>query len=288
MGTFDGVHRGHQALLARSRERAAVLGGEVVAVAFDRPPRFFFHAPTSPSLLTTPDEKERLLRQFGADRVETLRFGAALARMPADDFLTKYIRGRWNAREMVVGFNFFFGRDRSGNAAFLEREGPRHGLRVHRVPALTDGRGAVSSGIIRECVARGDARAAHRLLGHPYLLIARVKRGRGLGRRLGFPTANLDVPSEKILPPGAHAVNVWVPTGVRRGGLMNIGTRPTVGGRRRSAEVHVLDYSGELPGRTLIVEWVGPLRAEKKFSSQSALRAQLVRDEARARSQFFS
>jgi riboflavin kinase/FMN adenylyltransferase len=288
LGTFDGVHRGHRALLARARKRADALNGDVLAVAFERPPRLYFRPDLDVPALTTPEEKEEWLRRYGADRVESPRFGPAFARLTAREFLDDCVRRRWKAREVVVGFNFFFGRGREGTPAYLKKEGPRRGLRVHAVPALVERGRAVSSGRIRERLAAGDLAAAHRGLGHPYTLIANVVKGRGLGRRLGYPTANLKVPAEKLLPPGVHAVRVDVPNGVRRGGILNVGTRPTVvRGRRRVAEVHILDYTGRLPGRRLRLEWVAFLRPEKRFASLAALRAQIDRDEARARRLLF-
>ncbi|HNA60555.1 MAG TPA: adenylyltransferase/cytidyltransferase family protein, partial [Elusimicrobiota bacterium] len=133
LGTFDGVHRGHQALLAQARRRARTLGGEVLAVAFDRPPRLFFHPEPPPALITTPEERAVLLRRFGADRVDRLAFGPSLARLTAADFLRKYVRGRWRARECVVGFNFAFGRGREGDFPTLQRLARRWNLRVHAV-----------------------------------------------------------------------------------------------------------------------------------------------------------
>jgi riboflavin kinase/FMN adenylyltransferase len=289
LGTFDGVHRGHQALLARARQRAHALKGEVLAVAFERPPRVFFRPDTVVPGLTTPTEKEEWLRRYGADRVEHLRFGPALARRSAREFLERDILRRWKAREVVVGFNFFFGRGREGHPGCLKKEGPPRGLRVHAVPALLDRGETVSSGRIRARLAVGDLAAAHRALGHPYTLVADVQRGRGLGRRLGYPTANLKVDREKLLPPGVYAVRVDVPNGVRRGGVLNVGTRPTVSKRGRPvAEVHILDYTGRLTGRRLRLEWVAFLRPEKRFASLAALRAQIARDEARARRLLFA
>lgn len=288
LGTFDGVHRGHQALLARARRRADALKGEVLAVAFERPPRLFFRPDTVVPALTTPTEKEEWLRRYGADRVENLRFGPALARRSAREFLEGDIRRRWKAREVVVGFNFFFGRGREGHPGYLKKEGPRRGLRVHAVPALLDRGEIVSSGRIRDRLAAGDLAAAHRALGHPYTLVADVRRGRGLGHRLGYPTANLKVDRDKLLPAGVYAVRVDVPNGVRRGGVLNVGTRPTVAKRGRPvAEVHILDYTGRLPGRRLRLEWVAFLRRERRFASLAALRAQIARDEARARRLLF-
>lgn len=288
LGTFDGVHRGHQTLLALARRRADALKGEVLAVAFERPPRVYFRPETPVPRLTSPVEKEEWLRRFGADRVEHLRFGPGLARMSAREFLASRVLRRWKARELVVGFNFFFGRGREGTPGFLKTEGARRGVRAHAVPALVEGGRPVSSGGIRERLAAGDLRSAHRWLGHAYTLVADVQRGRGVGRKMGFPTANLVVDGEKLLPPGVYAVWVDLPNGVRRGGVLNVGVRPTVERNGRStAEVHIFDYTGLLPGRRLRVEWVAFLRPEKRFSTLNALRRQIAVDAARARRLLF-
>lgn len=288
LGTFDGVHRGHQALLGLARRRADALKGEVLAAAFERPPRLYFRPETAVPRLTSPEEKEEWLRRFGADRVEHLRFGPGLARMSAREFLDARVIRLWKAREVVVGFNFCFGRGREGTPVFLKSEGARRGLRAHAVPALMERGRPVSSGGIRERLAAGDLRAAHRWLGHPYTLIGEVCRGRGQGRKWGFPTANLVADSEKLLPPGVYAVWVDLPNGVRRGGVLNIGVRPTVErGGNRTAEVHIFDYTGLLPGRRLRIEWVAFLRQEMRFSSVAALRRQIADDAARARRLLF-
>jgi len=286
LGTFDGVHRGHQALLARARRRARVLGGEVLAVAFDRPPRLFFHPEPPPALITTPEERAVLLRRFGADRVDRLAFGPALARMTAADFLRKYVRGRWRARECVVGFNFAFGRGREGDFPTLQRLARRWNLRVQAVGPVTHRGKIVSSGLIRGCLRAGQTAEAADLLGHAVAFSGRVVGGRGLGRRLGFPTANLRVSRDKILPSGVFSVGVTLPSGTRRGGMMNIGRRPTLGARGgATVEVHLFDFLGDLTGQSLSVECLAPLRGEKKFPSLAALVRQLRSDEGRARTQ---
>lgn len=288
LGTFDGVHRGHQSLLSLARRRADALKGHVLAVAFERPPRVYFRPEKKVPRLTSPLEKEEWLRHYGADRVEHVRFGPRWARMSAREFIDARVVRRWKAREVVVGFNFFFGRGREGTPAFLAAEAARRGVRAHAVPAVVEGARPVSSGGIRECLAAGDLRAAHRWLGHPYTVMAEVRRGRGLGRTLGFPTANLTVDREKLLPPGVYAVWVDLPNGVRRGGVLNVGVRPTVERNGRpTAEVHIFDYTGLLPGRRLRVEWVARLRSEKRFVSRNALRRQIATDAARARRLLF-
>lgn len=285
LGTFDGVHRGHQRLLAVARRRARAINGEVLAVAFERPPRLLFHPTSLPSLLTTPSEKEDLLRRYGADRVESLVFSKSLAQRTAEQFYKEFIAKRWRAAEIVVGFNFCFGKGREGSSRSLALRAKSDGLIVHGVGPVRDLKGVVSSGRIRPLVAEGRLEEAERLLGHAYSLEADVVRGRGIGRRLGFPTANLAVSEEKILPSGVFAVTAVLPTGVERNGLLNIGVRPTFhdGPPRRSVEVHLLDFSGNLVGRRLRLLFRKKLRDEKKFPSVQALVRQIRRDEHQLR-----
>ncbi|MBL0057718.1 MAG: riboflavin biosynthesis protein RibF [Elusimicrobia bacterium] len=285
LGTFDGVHRGHQRLLKLARQRARAVHGDVLAVAFERPPRHHFVPLQSPFLLTTPEEKTDLLLRFGADRVESLPFGARLASLSAGEFLQSFLLKKWHAQELVVGFNFRFGKDRQGDVRFLAREGRRWGLRLRSVGAVRDRSGVVSSGRIRTLILEGKLSDSKALLGHGLPLWGRVVRGRGVGRGIGFATANLSVGGEKIVPSGVFAVKAILPTGVERRGLLNVGFRPTFRGktRRRSVEVHLLDFSGDLTGRVLQVEIVRKLRDEKKFSSTQVLVRQIRRDESAVR-----
>ncbi|MBL8023226.1 MAG: riboflavin biosynthesis protein RibF [Elusimicrobia bacterium] len=285
LGTFDGLHLGHQRLLSLARRRARFLKGHVRAVAFNRPPRLFFSPVDSAYLLTTPREKEDLFFHYGVDQVETLSFSPKLAGLSADGFIEDYLIRRWGATEIVVGFNFCFGKGREGDVGFLSRRGKERGIRVHSVPPVKDRKGIVSSGRIRSLIKEGRLTEARHLLGHDYTLEAPVLSGRGMGRRLGFPTANLEVGEDKILPRGVFVVTAVLPTGVERRALLNVGVRPTFPEQNptRSVEVHLLDFSGDLRGRSLRIRFVKKLRDEKKFSSVKALVTQLLKDEAAAR-----
>lgn len=285
LGTFDGVHRGHQSLLSLARRRADRLGGEVLAVAFARPPRLFFSPLPAASLLTTPLEKEEWLLRFGADRVETMFFNKDLANLTEAQFIQKFLKKRWNAAEVVVGFNFCFGKGRTGTPKSLSLWGKTAGVRVHSMGPVRDSKDVISSGRIRPLVAAGSLREAQELLGHDYTLDALVVPGRGVGRRIGFPTANLKVSEEKIVPTGVFAVKIMLPTGVERKGLLNVGFRPTFRSHPslRSVEAHILDFSGDLSGRRLRLSFAKKLRDEKKFSSVQSLVRQIRSDESAAR-----
>lgn len=284
LGTFDGVHRGHQALLAKARSRADALGGDVAAVTFHRPPRLYFHPEPGPQILTTPDEKEALLRRYGVDKVLSLTFDRALSQVSAAEFMERYLRRRWKAREIVVGFNFTFGCGGAGDVAFLRREGRRRGIRCHAVAPQRAGGRLVSSGAVRGLIRWGKVAEAARLTGHPYLIAAPVVRGRGMGRTLGYPTANLAPSRDKILPLGVYAARVTLPSGTPRLGLLNVGWRPTVAKNLSlSTEVHILDFQGDLVGQTLRLELLAGLRGERRFPSLRALARQLAKDEKKAR-----
>lgn len=284
VGTFDGVHRGHQALLRHARKRADALGGRVSAAAFVRPPRVFFHPETEPYLITGPREREILLRRYGADDVWLLNFDASWASLSADRFLRDVVSKKWKTKEWVVGPRLGFGRHREGTLEFLRAHAPGLGIRVHSVPPARANKIPVSSGGIRRLLQGNLLEPAAAALGHPPLLVAPVGRGRGLGRRLGYPTANLIVDPDRLLPRGVFATRVTLPSGTPRGGLLNIGTRPTVSRQNRlSVEVHVLDFIGSLNGQILSVEILQRIRPEKKFPSREALVRQIRRDEKWAR-----
>lgn len=285
MGTFDGVHRGHQAVVRKAVSRARALGLRAVVMSFKAPPRLFFRPETGPVLLTLSGEKEPLLKTAGADAVLSLSFGKPLASLRAQAFLDRFVLGRWKAREVVVGYNFAFGKGREGTPSFLRMAGEKAGVKVHVVPPVTWRGAPVSSGRIRQALKEGDLSAANAALGYPYALTARVKRGDGRGRRLGFPTANLAFPAEKIVPPGVYAVRVVLPDGKTRGGMANVGVRPTLNAPdpRLTVEVHLFDFSGDLVGKTLRVSFLRKLRAERRFPSFDHLVKQLHADGRRAR-----
>jgi len=297
IGTFDGVHRGHQHILRRTVARARALHLTPVALTFHRPPRLhFFHEPL-PHLITLLPEKIQLLRHFGMQRVIPLRFSQTLANMSPERFFKGYVLDRLNARELVVGYNFGFGKNRSGDTRLLERLSKVHHIVVRVVSPRCARDVPISSGEIRAFLSAGRLREARRLLGYDYFIHGQVVRGRGLGRQFGFPTANLKIDSTKILPPGVYAVRCWI--GVRPGedmsgssyeGMCNIGTKPTVEKGRPhppvTVEVHLLRYRGDLTGSWMRVEFRRYLRPEKPFASVAELIEQLKRDKGEVRKIF--
>jgi riboflavin kinase / FMN adenylyltransferase len=292
MGTFDGVHRGHRVILRKAVALARRRGLRSVVVTFDRPPRLYFRPRPEPTLLTTPAEKAELLRALGVDEVRSLRFGPMIANMAPGRFFDVYFRKALRARAILVGYDFGFGKGRSGDTAFLARKGSESGIDVAVVSPVRFGGTVVSSGRIRDDVAAGNLARANARLGYRYCASGRVVRGLGLGRGLGYPTANVRYPRSKFVPPGVFAVRVTLPGGKVRPGMCNVGTRPTVSRRQGqsrflgegvSLEAHVFGHRGSLLGRTLTIEFVRRLRAERKFASLDALKARLARDARAAR-----
>jgi riboflavin kinase/FMN adenylyltransferase len=288
IGNFDGVHRGHKALLSELRSRGRTLGVPTTLVTFEPLPREFFAGPggepTVPVRLTRFREKMLLLRDTGLDRVLCLRFDATLAALEAERVVDDLLVAGLGVREVVVGDDFRFGRDREGDFALLQASGRRHGFAVDHLHTLTAGDARISSTRVREALAAGDLPRARELLGHRYFLCGRVVRGRRLGRELGMPTANLRLHRDRAPLEGVYAVQVeGVPGRPRAPAVANIGRRPTVDGKEPLLEVHVFDCDADLYGRPLTVTFVQRIREERRFDSLDALRAQIARDGAEAR-----
>jgi len=284
VGTFDGVHRGHQAVLAEIVRRARARGLESVVVTFDPHPLEIVNPAAAPRLLTLPAERHPLLTAGGVGRVVTLSFTAELARLSPEGFVRDVLRAKVGMQELVLGYDHGFGRGRSGDVDTVRRIGAADGFAVDVVDAVRDDGQPISSTLIRTAVAHGDLALAQRWLGRPYGARGTVERGAGRGRSIGVPTINLPVPdTRKLLPPdGVYAV--WVRWGERTcGGMMNQGPRPTFGVAERGLEVHLFDFAGELYGETVLVEWVRRLRDVRAFASREALLEQLARDRTAAR-----
>lgn len=279
VGSFDGVHRGHAAVLREIAERARAARRHSVLVTFDPHPLAVVNPAAAPPLLTTGPERREILAQTGLDYAVLLRFDHRLAELAPEDFVREILLRQCGMRELVIGYDHGFGRGRQGDVAMLRRLGASDGFSVDVVPEVQVDGHPVSSTMVRRAVAGGDLDRAARLLGRPYYLTAQVVPGDARGRTIGFPTANLGrVPSRKLLPPdGVYAVRVeW--RGGRANGMMNQGGRPTFQQGERSLEVHLLDWEGHLYGEWLKVEWVARLRDVRRFASAEALRAQLERD----------
>ncbi len=284
IGGFDGVHVGHQALLAALRQAARDYHARPVVVTFDPLPRAVLRGRRENFYLTLADEKVALLARHGAHGVLLLPFDRELAARPGRAFLAE-LHARLRFPCLCVGYNFALGRQREGDVQALRRWGASMGYEVRVVgPITVPGVGVVSSSRIREMLAQGRVAQAARLLGRPYRLRGPVVAGDARGRQLGFPTANLQPDPRKVLPAaGVYAIWAWV-DGQPWPAVVNVGHRPTFGATRRPrVEAHLLDFDRDLYGQTLALDFVRRLREERSFPSVEALRAQIARDVQRAR-----
>lgn len=284
VGTFDGVHLGHLAVLTEIVRRSRSAGRKSLLVTFEPHPLEVVNPAAAPPLLTTGIERREALAQTELDYVVFLRFDQRLAAMSPDGFVREVLRRRFGMRELVIGYDHGFGRGRSGDVETLKRLGAEDGFLVDVVGPVEVGGHPVSSTQIRRAVTGGDLSAAARLLGRPYSVTGRVVPGAGRGRTIGIPTVNLgEVPSNKLLPPdGVYAAWVETPAG-RYAAMLNQGPRPTFGEAGRSLEAHLFGFAGDLYGRWIRVEWVKRLRETQRFGSAAELMAQLDIDRRQAK-----
>jgi riboflavin kinase/FMN adenylyltransferase len=285
VGTFDGVHRGHQSVLEEIRRRAAAAHGRSVLVTFDPHPLRVVRPDVAPRLLTTPAEKKAALAATGIDVVVFLSFTPELSRLSPREFVEQVLVARIGVTELVIGYDHGFGQGRAGDAGTLKKVGQELGFKVDVVAPVEEAGETISSSRIREAVERGDLASAHAWLGRPYSLLGRVVRGDGRGRTLGFPTANLRVEdSDKLLPgPGIYAALVSTPEHRSIPGALHLGPRPTFPGASPSIEVHLLDWSDDLYDREVQVDFIDRIRGVMAFDSPAALVDQMHRDVAAVR-----
>lgn len=283
IGTFDGVHRGHRAVLVAVR-RLAGPSGVAGVIAFRSPPRGLT-GPGEEGRLTTPSQRREIFRAAGMDLLWLLKFDRRLSLLSAEDFVRGELVGKLKVSGVCVGEGFRFGRGRKGTVALLRRLGAESGFRVREVRAVRSGFLRVSSTRIRRLLSAGDVRSAARCLGRDYVLTGRVVGGRRDARALGYPTANF-LPEQMAPRPGVYAVRVEA-GGVRRSGMLYLGRRPTLAGNWSGevvAEAHLFGFSGDLYGRRIKVFLKRRLRSDIKFKTMAALLRQIRRDAKRARS----
>jgi len=277
IGNFDGVHHGHQMLLAHVRAKSAELRCPSLLITFEPQPREFFRGETVPARLTRFREKISILKDTGIDRVLCVPFNERTARTPASFVVKDLLAEQLGARYVVVGDDFRFGRGQEGDYAMLKGAGDTYGYGVSHMGTLTFEHGRVSSTRIREALADGDFPLAEKLLGRRYFIMGRVVYGRQLGRQLGVPTANIRLQRYRAALNGVFAVTVTGLGGERRG-VANIGVRPTVDGKEPLLEVHIFDFDEDIYGALLTVTVRRKIRDEVKFESLDALKAQIGRD----------
>jgi riboflavin kinase/FMN adenylyltransferase len=282
LGNFEGVHRGHRAVIDAAVARARALGRPAAAMTFEPHPRAFFNPNVRVFRLTDVAAKLRLLASTGLDGAIVMSFDAALASLTPDAFIKQVLVERYAVAGVVAGYDFHFGKRRAGTPDLLQAEARRLGFAVDIVPAFSDGSQRISSGAIREALKQGEVELAMRLLGHPWFVSGEVVRGDQRGRALGFPTANIQLDPQCGLRHGVYAVRVGLGD-QRYDGVANFGRRPMFDTGVVLLEVFLFDFSGDLYGKTLDVAFIAWIRPEAKFATVDELVRQMQEDARIAR-----
>ncbi len=292
IGNFDGVHLGHQAVLAQVKAKASALGVPAAVMTFEPQPQEIFQPEKAPARLTNWREKYLALRDENIDRHLVIEFNRKFAGQPPIEFIENVLVGKLGVKFLVVGDDFRFGYKREGDFALLQREGKRLGFEVVDTRSYRQQQQRVSSTAIRGALAEGDFERAEQMLGRPYQIMGKVVHGRKNGRTIGFPTANIPLKRLKSPLHGVFAVKIDVGRALgatnsgAQGtyhGVANLGTRPTLNGDEVQLEVHLFDFSGNLYGQHATVTPVAKLRSEQRFASLEHLKQQIEKDAARAR-----
>ncbi len=278
LGNFDGFHLGHQAVVGHAIAKAHAEGRPAIVATFDPHPVRYFRPDSPPFRLTTLDQRQRLFGAAGADAMLVFEFGAELASVSAEDFIADWLVARSGAAGVVTGEDFTFGKGRGGSVALLKGRGAELGLFCDAVGPVSDASGAISSSRIREALQAGDCETATRLLTRPFAVEGSVQHGDKNGRKLGFPTANLDMGNYLRPRYGIYAVKGRLPDGRVLKGAANIGIRPQFDPPKELLEPHFFDFAEDLYGQVIEVEFHHFLRGEAKFESMDALMAQMDQD----------
>lgn len=286
MGNFDGVHRGHQQILADLRAKSASLGVPSTLITFEPQPREFFRGSEVPPRLTRLREKVQLLEATGLDRLLLLPFNERTAGTSPEWITNDLFHQLLGAKHVIVGDDFRFGRDRQGDFNLIKEMGAKLGYTVNDTTTVEHDGERISSTRVRQCLAAADFSLAEALLGHEYFIMGRVVYGRQLGRQLGVPTANIRLQRYRAALEGVYCVTVEGIDEQLHTGIANIGVRPTVDGKEPLLEVHVFNYSGNLYNELLTIRFKRKLRDEQAFDGIDALKAQIDRDIAEAKEWF--
>jgi riboflavin kinase / FMN adenylyltransferase len=279
IGNFDGVHRGHQAMLARLKERAGALGLQACVLTFEPHPLELFSPQTAPTRLTSLREKLELLAAHGVERVQVCRFNRAYASRSPQDFIEQHLLAGLGMRWLLIGDDFRFGARRAGDFALLQEASRKHGFGLEAMPTVALGGVRVSSSAVRAALAAGRLAEAEALLGRPYSISGRVVHGDKLGRRIGYPTANVQLRHNRPPLSGIFAVRTFDAQGRRYDGAASLGLRPTVDDSGLAKlEVHLFDFAGNLYGQHLRIDFLHKIRDEEKFADLDALKARIARD----------
>ena len=292
IGTFDGVHLGHQAIFKEMRHWADDLGGEAVVVTFHPHPRQVLEIELETlRFICSQEEKMQKFEDYGIDDVVIIPFTKAFAATPSEVFIKDYIIDKLHPAVIMVGYDHHFGKDRQGDFQMLDQLGKQYGFKTVQVEAQYVNDVAVSSTKIRKALWDGDVKTANQMLGYPYSVSGVVVKGNEIGRTIGFPTANLDIPDEFMMinNPGVYACKTMI-DGKQYNAMANTGSRPTIGDRADDdfiIEVNIFDFDGDLYGKTLKVLFLDRIRDEVKFSGLKALKAQLEHDREEAKKRLF-
>jgi riboflavin kinase / FMN adenylyltransferase len=282
IGTFDGVHTGHQQVIAQMKKRAEEVDGETVIITFDPHPRTVIKAASGIQLINTLEEKIELLYGRGIDHLVIVPFTEAFAQLSAEDYIGQFLIRYFRPHTLIIGYDHHFGKGRSGNYELLKIKAVVYNYQLQEIPAHILNSISVSSTRIREAIGEADMETANHLLGYSYFFSGEVREGNKLGRTIGYPTANLEIMEKfKLIPgDGVYAVDVILPDEPDKSyrGMMNIGFRPTVGGSKRMIEVNIFDFEKMIYGKSIKVIVKKFLRHEIKFSGLDALKQQLAED----------
>jgi len=279
-GTFDGVHVGHRKIIQRLKEIAGQNGGETVLLTFYPHPRMvLFPDDNELKLLSTQEEKIKLLEGQGVDHLIIYPFTKAFSRLSSVNFIRDILVNKIGTKKLVIGYNHHFGRNREGSFEHLQEYGPVYGFEVEEIPAQDIEHIEISSTKIRSALQNGDIKTANTFLGYNYTLAGTIVKGKQLGRTLGYPTANIEVADKyKLIPAnGIYVVEVEY-EGVKHKGMMSIGLNPTVNGTERTIEVNILDFEKDIYGEKLTIRFIDKIRNEEKFESLEKLKSQLGKD----------
>jgi riboflavin kinase / FMN adenylyltransferase len=279
IGTFDGVHLGHQEILEQLQQEAARIGGQTVIITFHPHPRKVVANSQPIYLINTIEEKIELLGKKGIDHLVVVPFTAEFSQQSPEDYVEQFLVKKFHPHTIIIGYDHRFGQGRKGDYKLLEALSPKFGFQLLEIPAHVINESTVSSTRIREAILKGDVTAANGLLGYDFFFEGKVIDGRKLGRELGYPTANLDIGNEEKLVPGNGIYVVEVALdGAVFGGMMSIGVRPTIGITERTIEVNIFDFDKDIYGSLLRVYVKKYLREEMKFNNLEELKAQLAVD----------
>ena len=281
LGNFDGLHRGHLKIVERVKRGAAEHGGTPMAMTFDPHPPRVVRPDKAPPLLMTKEQRLEALHRAGIACVAVVRFTQELSQWDPETFVRRVLVEWLRISYVWVGANFLFGHGRSGNFSTLRTLGQRYGFRAEKIDPVRYKDFVVSSTRVRRLISEGRMDEAGALMGHPYYVDGQVVHGRGRGREIGVPTANLSTQNELVPPHGVYATTMTI-DGIVRAGITNVGVRPTFGESDVSIETHLLNYDSDLYGRDVRLSFVQRLRDERRFPDVDALRAQIDADQRRA------